>query len=170
MHSTGNSVFEKIPGKNSDAISEGDTHSATDYSKTKETAFGAHPGLPPRVRNVNGKKKSKLLPSLIDASPRNGHKVQHSQDFGRNHRKVKQNQDTILAGYDTENQDYHRFNFTYEDGFHPRGGKYETASHDVGYESSVATHYVTKTSNHNKKSYMNTSDRNGRHIKSKSMS
>ena len=180
MHSTGNSVFEKVPGKHSDAISEDNTNSVTNYSKTKDTAFGygADSGLPPRAfrqnSNVRGaKKKSKLLPSLIESSPRNGHhKVQYSQDFGRNHqRKVKHNQDTILAGYDTENQDNHRFNFTYEDGFHPRGGKYETASQDVGYESSVATHYVTKTSNNNKKSHMNPSlDRNTRHIKSKSMS
>ena len=50
MHSTGNSVFEKIPGKQSDAISEDNTNSVTNYSKTKETAFGygADSGLPPR--------------------------------------------------------------------------------------------------------------------------
>lgn len=136
MHSTGNSVFEKIPGK-SDNISEGDTNSVTNYSKNKDTAFGygADSGLPPRAfrqgSNTRQAKKKSKLPSLMNVSPRNGHKVQHSQDFGRNHqRKVKHNQDTILAGYDTENQDNHQrhFNFTYEDGFAPRGGKYETAS------------------------------------------
>lgn len=50
MHSTGNSVFEKIPGhQQSDAISEDNTNSVTNYSKTKDAfGYGADSGLPPR--------------------------------------------------------------------------------------------------------------------------